>query len=181
MPGRQQAGAHGGSRSRASERRNQHPRLARFQPARRHVSRKGWRTLRCSQPPYLATDRRPGAPPAAMKGLLGGSLFTGALHLVRKQVEACAIRTARFAGRWSREGPPIACEDSRVTRVRPDHVLCCITPAMTERSASSVGSPQSRAIGDAPRESARLARAGATQRVKASRAGVAPYRSRDAR
>ena len=56
---------------------NAHPRLTRSQPTRRHASRKGWRALRCSQPPYPATDRRLGAPPAAMKGLRSESLFTG--------------------------------------------------------------------------------------------------------
>lgn len=35
----------------------------------------------------LATDRRLGAPPAAMKGLRGETLFTGAPRLVRKQFE----------------------------------------------------------------------------------------------
>jgi hypothetical protein len=67
------------------------------------------------------------------------------------------------------------------SRVRPDDVLCCIAPAMSERSASSpipaarvserFGSKGSRdSLGS-----------GVTQRAKAPRTGVAPYRSRDAK
>jgi hypothetical protein len=99
---RQQAGAHGGSMlSRKRSCRTSHPRLARSITGvivlrEGHVARK---------PPYLATDRRPGAPPATMKGLRDDSLFTGARRLVRKLIEAVRDPTP---SRCSREGAAIA-------------------------------------------------------------------------
>lgn len=54
--GRQQAGAHGGSRSRASERANTHPRLARSQPARAVLSRKRQRLARDVERALLAAS-----------------------------------------------------------------------------------------------------------------------------
>jgi hypothetical protein len=118
---RQQAGAHGGSMlSRKRSCRTSHPRLARsitgvtkLLTGRRRVARK---------PPYLATDRRPGAPPAAMKGLRGESLFTGAKRLVRKQVEAKRDPTPKSVlPRGSRDR---VCEDSRVREC--DLMMCCV-------------------------------------------------------
>ena len=117
---------------------NAHPRLTRSQPTRRHASRKGWRALRCSQPPYPATDRRLGAPPAAMKGLRSESLFTG-----RSALYESRSRHPRSDRRDSPVGDPARdlhrARGLESSRVRPDHVLCCIAPAIAERSASSFG------------------------------------------
>jgi hypothetical protein len=72
-------------------------------------------------------------------------------------------------------------EDSRVTVVRPDQVSCCIVPAMSERSASFLLGAARASARSTPGFTQLPPGVGVTQRTKAPLAGVAPYRSRDAR
>jgi hypothetical protein len=92
-PWRQQAGAHGGSM--LSRKRSCRTRILDSlapQPTRRHVSRKGQTNAALLAGLHPGHRSTLGAPPAARKGLRGGSLFTGAIRNVRKQVEASVMR-----------------------------------------------------------------------------------------
>jgi hypothetical protein len=84
----------------------------------------------------------------------------------------------------SGDRPTIALRGLESSRVRPDHVLCCIAPAMSERSASSplTGRARKRAVVETIGvHLAPIPESSVTQRAKAPWAGVAPYRSRDAK
>ena len=71
------------------------------------------------KPPYPATDRRWDAPPSADEGATRRTAppQPRSARFVRKQVEA-------------ERDPKIALRGSESSRVRPDHALCCIAPAV---------------------------------------------------
>jgi hypothetical protein len=117
-PGEQQAGA---PRSRSLDSNVNHPRLARSRPARAVRFRK--RPPRraslaaVNRPPIGALD----APPPPMKGLRVSPSKQRAR--VRKRVTAQCCHCQFRWYRWT------ALRGHESSRVRPDHVLCCIAPA----------------------------------------------------
>ena len=104
---------------RASSTRSLHNRRGDTCPARDK------RTLRCSQASIPGHRSTLGAPPAAMKGLRGESLFTGAPRFVRKQVEARVMRRTMTRPSVIPRGiQPSRCEDSRVREC--DLIMRCV-------------------------------------------------------
>jgi hypothetical protein len=141
----------------------------------------GRRTSRCSLPP-LGHRSRSDAPPGEDEG----ATRRDALHRGAPPCTKASRGTRSPTDDHSSVGGPArepvtAREDSRVTVVRPDQVSCCIVPAMSERSASFLLGAARASARSTPGFTQLPPGVGVTQRTKAPLAGVAPYRSRDAR
>jgi hypothetical protein len=168
VAGRRQAGAHGGSRSRVSERANTHPRLARSRPTR-VLKKRASLAASIRWPPIGGGI----APPIVDEGVA----LPGVLHRIpggaRKQLEVVAIRRRAGVPR----GTTMASEDPRVRECDLINVLCCIAPAVSS-DRHRIGSKTSnrRRFGFARRFRAPPRR----QRAKAPRAGVVTHCSRGA-
>jgi hypothetical protein len=79
-----------------------------------------------------------GAPLRDDEGAIGRDALHRGVALGTKASSGSAIRATmtRRSGGLATD-PRIALRGHESSRVRPDHVLCCIAPAMSERSASS--------------------------------------------
>jgi hypothetical protein len=139
VSGRQLAGAHGASRF-AQANVNALPRLAHSRTAQRHVSGNGCGECCVARspkfrPPIVARMHLH----AKMKGLSGGRSSQG--RHARYESEFGQSRSDRryLVVRRSGDRPRDRVRGPESCRVRPDHVMCCIAPAVSERSASSSG------------------------------------------
>jgi hypothetical protein len=159
VSGRRLAGAHGGSRSRASERRNHASSTRSLPTARRHVFRKEQTNVALlaslhTRPPIDVGMHLP----APMKGLRNETLLT-----------ECSLRTKAGRGRARSDAESVSrSEDPRVRECDLITYSSCIAPALPS-DRHRRGSHQRKLM--VFRERALQKRA--SQRAKAPRTGVA--------
>lgn len=135
MSGRQRAGAHRRDRTSPTRACGTLASSTRFAPEPVRAPRKR-RSAHCLQPRAGHRLRRD-APPVGCEGASGSvSRVVGAASPGRKQQKVNAIRRRAGSPPEKQEvgrGDQIACRDTRVSRVRPDSVLCCIVQRLTGR------------------------------------------------
>jgi hypothetical protein len=169
------------SRSRASERANSHPRLARSRP-------RGDSFVTLLAARTSATDPTRVHPCVTMKGLSGAALCSS-------QGRSVVLGTKASSG--ERDPIDVLCRSAvwRQTSIASartrefrecDLITCCVAspprcPSDRHRLLGHWGHPRKRVVSDQGFSRLPSGASASTQRAKAPSAGVAPYRSRGAK